>query len=402
MAKKMIIMTDERIKKMSLPKGVGCHVYHDKNHPFLVLRVYHTGRQSWFVCLGASAKSGLKKIGDAKVIGVQEALHYALKEIDAQKENATQVTLDEFYEAVYFPSIQHQHKSSENFRNQYRIHIQPVLGNKDINSINAEDILQLQNTMARHLKATSVNRVLLTLKAALQLAIDTQARTDSVNPMKQIDALPEIDYVHNPISMDKMQRLLAAIEASPQNEYLLPIVRFLALTGARRGEVLNVRWTDIDFEKAIWKIKDNKSGTTQYKPLSDAALTILVTHFQSTKSLPYPWIFANPKTGKPFSNFYRSWHRCRVQAGAEKVRIHDLRHFFATELVSAGYELYDVQKLLSHAYAETTQRYAHLKKERLLNAVNHITCPRPRLKKAKRASRKVTFQSKKYTCKTDS
>ncbi|MBE0505841.1 MAG: site-specific integrase [Marinospirillum sp.] len=87
------------------------------------------------------------------------------------------------------------------------------------------------------------------------------------------------------------------------------------------------------------------------------------------------WVFANPRTGKPFNTIYNSWNSARIKAGLADVRIHDLRHNFASQLVNAGRSLYEVQKILGHADAITTQRYAHLSQERLKEAANSVQLP---------------------------
>lgn len=89
------------------------------------------------------------------------------------------------------------------------------------------------------------------------------------------------------------------------------------------------------------------------------------------------WVFANPKTLKPFTSFYYSWDTARSQAGLADVRVHDLRHSFASFLVNNGRSLYEVQRILGHTQIKTTQRYAHLDQESLLSAVNTVSAAAP-------------------------
>ena len=86
-----------------------------------------------------------------------------------------------------------------------------------------------------------------------------------------------------------------------------------------------------------------------------------------------PWIFPNPKAGKPCVSIYYSWDTARKQAGLADVRIHDLRHSFASLLVNAGNSLYTVQKILGHTQIKTTQRYAHLSQDTLIDAANVVS-----------------------------
>jgi site-specific recombinase XerD len=83
-----------------------------------------------------------------------------------------------------------------------------------------------------------------------------------------------------------------------------------------------------------------------------------------------PWVFPNPHTGKPFVSVYYSWNTARTKAGLRDVRMHDLRHSFASALVNRGMTLYDVKELLGHASITTTQRYAHLAPSRLMTAAS--------------------------------
>lgn len=84
------------------------------------------------------------------------------------------------------------------------------------------------------------------------------------------------------------------------------------------------------------------------------------------------FVFCNVKTGQPFSNIFNSWDKARERAGLKDVRMHDLRHSFASALVNNGLSIYDVKELLGHASITTTQRYAHLSQDRLAQATETV------------------------------
>jgi site-specific recombinase XerD len=86
-----------------------------------------------------------------------------------------------------------------------------------------------------------------------------------------------------------------------------------------------------------------------------------------------PWVFANPKTLKPFVSIFCAWDSARKKADLADVRIHDLRHSFASLLINSGRTLYEVQHILGHTQVKTTQRYAHLSQDTLLAAANAAT-----------------------------
>ena len=148
------------------------------------------------------------------------------------------------------------------------------------------------------------------------------------------------------------------------------IVPMLILTGARKNEVLHSKWQDFDLQRRTWRIPVTKAGKVRHVPLSDGALSVLA-------SLPKldgcDYAFANPKTRKPFISIFYAWKTAREDAGLGEVRMHDLRHSFASLLVNSGRSLYEVQHLLGHAQAKTTQRYTHLSQETLLDAANAAT-----------------------------
>ena len=171
------------------------------------------------------------------------------------------------------------------------------------------------------------------------------------------------------LSEDEARRLYESVCRS-QNTMLQCIVPMLILTGARKREVLDARWADFDFERRLWRIPTTKAGKPRHVPLSDGVLSLLTT---MPKNLKSDYVFANPETTKPYVSIFCSWNTARTKAGLSDVRVHDLRHSFASLLINSGRSLYEVQKLLGHTQIKTTQRYAHLAPETLLAASNAAT-----------------------------
>ncbi len=171
------------------------------------------------------------------------------------------------------------------------------------------------------------------------------------------------------LTQEEAQRLYEAVKQSPQ-PMLQYIVPFLILTGARRREVLDCKWEDFDIPRRTWRIPMTKSGKPRHVPLSEGALQVLASVPRFGKC---PWVFPNPKTLQPIVSGFASWNTARKKAGLADVRMHDLRHSFASFLVNAGRSLYEVQKLLGHSQIKTTQRYSHLAPETLLAATDAVT-----------------------------
>lgn len=112
-----------------------------------------------------------------------------------------------------------------------------------------------------------------------------------------------------------------------------------------------------------------KLGRPRHVPMSDGVLRLL----DSVPRMESPWVFVNPKTLRPFVSIFCAWDTARNKAGLADVRIHDLRHSFASLLINSGRTLYEVQHILGHTQVKTTQRYAHLSQDTLLAAANAAT-----------------------------
>lgn len=153
---------------------------------------------------------------------------------------------------------------------------------------------------------------------------------------------------------------------------------FLLSTGARLNEALQATWKQIDLEKGFWTIPAShaKSKRSRTVPLNESALYVLA---EAGKMKRFETVFANPVTGKPFTTITRVWYRLRKAAGISAMRIHSLRHQFASLLVSSGRSLFDVQVLLGHSDPRVSQRYAKLSVQALKEASSFgsIIVPKP-------------------------
>jgi integrase len=168
------------------------------------------------------------------------------------------------------------------------------------------------------------------------------------------------------LSVEEAERLYGAVCKS-ENSMLKYIVPMLILTGARKREVLDARWEDFDLGRRAWRIPISKSGKARHVPLSDGALALLAT---MPRNMDCKWAFANPETSKPYVSIFNAWNTARKSVGLSDVRMHDLRHSFASLLINSGRTLYEVQHILGHTQVKTTQRYAHLSQDTLLAAAN--------------------------------
>lgn len=147
-------------------------------------------------------------------------------------------------------------------------------------------------------------------------------------------------------------------------------LRLLLLTGGRKSEILKARWENVRLDQRLLTVPLSKSGRPRHILLSEAAIKVLRV---LPRTLGNPWLFPGHAPGKPLSDIYRFWNELRRSLGLADVRIHDLRHTFASFLVNAGHSLYEAQKMLGHSDPRTTMRYAHLGQASLLAAAETVS-----------------------------
>ena len=270
-----------------------------------------------------------------------------------------------FYEQ-YLPYAKSYKRSWATDVSYYKTHIDDCIGNLHMDGVTKHDVIAVMNKANSRLSASSSYRLFVLLRYLFNLAIRWNVGNIKHNPTKH-HALPRINnHRERYLSKDETLRLLDAINQSrnPMLKYIIPM---LLLTGARKREVLDACWADFDIERRFWRIPHTKAGIERFVPLSDAVIALLGTISRQPNC---PYVFANPNTQQPYVAIYYSWHTARQQANLHDVRIHDLRHSFASFLVNAGCSLYEVQKLLGHSSAKMTQRYSHLSQPSLLRAVS--------------------------------
>jgi site-specific recombinase XerD len=292
-------------------------------------------------------------------------------------------TVASFFTEQYLPYIKSYKRSWDTDDSMMRNHLLPKLGHKHMGTLTPPDVaIFVEQMKSEGYAPGTCNRALVLLRYGFTLALRWKVAGLVSNPVKEIKNLQDDNKIERFLTNDQMTRLMAEVRSS-ESGMLQHIVLFLLYTGARKREVLDATWADVDWERKSWRIPKTKSGKIRHIPLSAGALQLLGTLREMTAKmggmnsvaqgeLARRHIFANPKTGLPFVSFFYSWDAARKRAGLPDLRVHDLRHSFASFLVNAGRSLYEVQELLGHADIRTTSRYAHLSRERLFAAVEAI------------------------------
>lgn len=144
-------------------------------------------------------------------------------------------------------------------------------------------------------------------------------------------------------------------------------VHLLALTGCRRSEITNLKWNEVDLERGMLRLEMSKVGP-RVVPLGVAAIELI-------KSLPRSdprWVFPSTRGVGPIVGIQKAWSELRVDAGLDGVRLHDLRHSFASQAVTGGASLYLTGAILGHRQSSTTERYAHLQTEHVRRIASDV------------------------------
>lgn len=169
--------------------------------------------------------------------------------------------------------------------------------------------------------------------------------------------------------LGKLGDLLSAQEKDGSDPRHVAIIRLLLLTGARKNEIARLRWNEVDLEKGLLRLKDSKTGPKVIR--LGAAATSLLGRLPKDHAT---WVFPDRRhTDRPTSNLDWAWVRIRTKAELSDVRIHDLRHSFASIGVAGGEGLVLIGKLLGHEHVVTTNRYAHLSDDPLQAAADRIS-----------------------------
>ncbi len=278
-------------------------------------------------------------------------------------------TFDRFVSEVYLPHAR-QHKRSWAVDERIaRQHLSAAFGDRYFAGISRSDVeYWLQGLSEKGLAPATCNRILAVLKKICSLAQVYGIFPSGQSPCSGISSFKILVFRERCLTDEQARRLMRELERSPRRE--ARAVQLLMLTGARKSEILKARWECVNFEQQLLAVPLSKSGRPRHLPLSDAAVAVI-------RSLPRedacPWLFPGRAPGKPLSDLYLFWDKLRRKLGLSEVRLHDLRHTFASLLVNAGHSLYEVQKLLGHNDPRTTMRYAHLGQASLLAATQTVS-----------------------------
>lgn len=205
----------------------------------------------------------------------------------------------------------------------------------------------------------------------MNLAEKWGLRPDGSNPCRHVDRFPE-RKVERFLSSDDLGRLgevLCQMErTATERPSVIAAIRLLVFTGARLGEILDLQWDHVDLERSCLRLPESKTGAKVIH-LNAPAMEVINGIERQAGS---PWVITGRVKGKPLVNLRKPWHRIRKEAGLDTIRLHDLRHSFASAGAAGGLSLPIIGALLGHSQPQTTARYAHLAADPLKQANDMI------------------------------
>jgi integrase len=384
------VLTTELVQALECPFGRGHLEVFDEELKGFYLDLLSSGRKTYRLRFRQDGIKKLQTLGDASVISLVVARSLAAEHLQhiksllpialVKQARASKKTIfvkglstTEFLQLQYLPYVRSYKKSWKSDESMIRVHIIPLVGHLVMAKVTALQIAGFIEEMKhKELAPGTINRALVLLQYAFKLGQRWEVPGVSLQVWNGIRHLKNDNRIERYLTTEQAHQLLEAVRES-LNPLLPFIVALLIYTGARKREVLDLKWSDLDWVQKSWKISKNKSNKIRHVPLSYGALeTVEAVRATRPKNCVNEYVFTNPRTGKPFSSVFFAWDAARKRAAMPELRVHDLRHSFASFLVNAGRSLYEVQELLGHADIKTTSRYSHLSRDRLNAAVECV------------------------------
>lgn len=374
-------LTNDLIRKgLSCPQGVNRIEYCDADIPgfYVEARATSRGQGTYYQRYkGIDRKTHHLLIGHTNEIALADARKLAKNrraEIQLgadprgeEKARRACITVEEFFEAHYLPYVKPRKRSYDRDEELYRIRIKPAFGSKRLNELTRQQIQTFHAAVrSGGLSPASADHHVKLIRQALNLGVEWEMLEK--NPAAGVRLFNVDNKVENYLDGEQLQSLLTVLRTHP-NRPVSRIALFLLSTGCRLNEALSAKWGQIDRGHRVWRIPaaNSKSKKVRSVPLNESALEVIG---QLDTEGSFEHLFVNRRTGKRYTTIMKVWSRLRAEAGVPFLRIHDLRHQYASFLVNSGRTLYEVQQILGHSDPSVTQRYAHLSSKSLQDAAN--------------------------------
>jgi integrase len=242
-------------------------------------------------------------------------------------------------------------------------HVKPIWGKRKIADIDSSDAVKLHEGLSD--RPYQANRTIAVLSKMFKLTEAWRLRPKGSNPCKEVERYKE-HWRKRYLTAAELRRLFKVLEGW-DNQYAASAIRLLILTGCRLGEIQTLKWDYID--DGYIRLPDSKTGARNIQ-LTDEVRDVL-SRVKRLNSNPY--VIVGAEFGEHYKNLQSAWRKIRTKAGLEDVRIHDLRHTYASHAIAGGEELPMVKELMGHKNINTTMGYVHLMDENVCGARKNLS-----------------------------
>ncbi len=360
-------ITKRMVDRVSADRKAGA--FWDRDLPGFGVRVYRSGRTTYVVQARGphgSTRVTLGRHGKLSAAQARKRAAVAIERIKAGREpietppepmpDPTVADLAQRCLRVYV-DVRCKPLTARGYRQHLRLYILPALGHLPVRSVAQEHIEALHYSLRERPGAANV--ALGVLSRMFTLAEAWGWRPGGSHPCKSVRKY-KARYRERFLTRQEYRRAGRVLREADARGSPWPAsvaaIRLIMLTGCRCEEIATLRWDDVDRSGGYLRLRETKTGL-RLIPLTPAALEVLDGIERVAGN---PWVFVGLKPASHVSRIRCQWHKLRVQAGLHDVRLHDLRHSYASRALALGESLAVIGKLLGHAKMETTARYAHL------------------------------------------
>ena len=366
------------VDRLSVDKDT---VYWDRELSGFGVRVYASGRKVYVVQTRAQGRSRRVTVGRHGVISAEQARGRAAliiariksgeAAVAAPKPAAKGPTVAELAERYLTEHIDVRCKASTAYRVRLvlRRHILPEFGELPAEAVEREQVWALRNRL--HRVPSMANHAVNTLSAMFTMGETWGVVAEGINPCVSVARyrIRRRERFLTEAEFTRLGRVLSEMETKGEiTSRAAAAIRLLMLTGCRCMEILSLRWDEVDLERNELRLRDSKTGPRTV-PLSPPAARVLANRPRERGDA---WVIPGRTQGEPLTSIDTPWRKLRKAAGLEDVRLHDLRHSFASRALALGENLPVIGKLLGHTQVQTTARYAHLAQDSVKEAAARI------------------------------
>jgi integrase len=351
----------------------------DDSIPAFAVRVWPSGRKVYVIhyrsggrlrryTIGQHGSPWTADLARDEAIRILARVHTGENPADKRSDDRKAMTVTSFSRRFLdeYVDVHLKPRTRGEYRRSVELFIVPKFGSWRVADLSRAEVVEFHGSF-RHIPYQA-NRTLGVLSKMFSLADLWGIREDGVNPCRGVKRYRE-ERRERFLTRNEYARLGNSLdEAAEDMPEAARAIRLLALTGCRLREIQTLQWAHVWLDEAELRLPDSKTGAKTVQ-LGTAAVDVL----KATPRLPdNPYVITGRKAGEYLTDLQKPWRRIRKAAGLDGVRLHDLRHSFASDALEMGADLTMIGRMLCHSDIKTTSRYAHLKRENVKRSTDQV------------------------------